>query len=622
MRNTSCDVLVMGGGFGGVSAALALSRYGLTTVMVEPYPWIGGQATSQGLCVLDDLHDPRSERAGVSRSYAEFRHRVRQFYRTRYQLSAVGQTCLHLNPGNAICSHLAAEPSAAHAVIEEWLAPHVQSGTLTVLTGLSLYAAERRQRRVQAALFRDGEGSDTLRVEARFFLDATEMGDSYPLLEIPFRLGREGREEFDEPHAPARSARQQIQSFTLCAVVEWAPGSTQRLPKPKDYEEIRDRQGFHLWAPGCSRKRPAGLWMRTVQPDGYRAVPAWFYRSVVDPANFAPQQGIRPRTVINVGSTDYHDESLVEAGDRAAVAQRARHLTSCYLYWLQHEAPRDEGGRGYPEIQPAPDATGTPDGIAMAPYIREGRRLQGVTTVREQDLSAECIATARGRFFGDAVGLGGYSIDIHRCCGQDDSVDGVWQPTRAYQIPLGALVTPELDNFAAAGKGISVTQIANGAYRLHPEEWAIGEAAGMLAAYCLETGAVHPRLAGAALHRYQHRLASSGVPLYWYEDVPHDHPAFVAIQLMAVRGLWRGSDDHLRFDGEHSMVKFRPRWHHVCCRMEARGASINALSESYDIAHNVRKYDALHVLYHELERQGLFAGELGWEADEVSPVAE
>ena len=39
----SADALVVGGGLGGVAAALALLRAGRSVVLTEEYDWLGGQ---------------------------------------------------------------------------------------------------------------------------------------------------------------------------------------------------------------------------------------------------------------------------------------------------------------------------------------------------------------------------------------------------------------------------------------------------------------------------------------------------------------------------------------------------------------------------------------------------
>ncbi|MNP75523.1 FAD dependent oxidoreductase [compost metagenome] len=64
-----------------------------------------------------------------------------------------------------------------------------------------------------------------------------------------------------------------------------------------------------------------------------------------------------------------------------------------------------------------------------------------------------------------------------------------------------------------------MTQIANGCYRLHPTEWNIGEAAGLLASYAC-TRRVLPRgvyESEAHLKAYQQLLTEHGVQLHWSE---------------------------------------------------------------------------------------------------------
>ena len=62
--------------------------------------------------------------------------------------------------------------------------------------------------------------------------------------------------------------------------------------------------------------------------------------------------------------------------------EAARQLSLSLLYWLQTEAPRPDGGVGYPGLRLRGDVVGgTPDGLAPAPYVRESRRLRAEFTV-------------------------------------------------------------------------------------------------------------------------------------------------------------------------------------------------------------------------------------------------
>lgn len=182
---------------------------------------------------------------------------------------------------------------------------------------------------------------------------------------------------------------------------------------------------------------------------------------------------------------DYWDVPLLggtPADTRRALAQ-AKEFSACFLYWMQTEAPRHDGGHGYPELRPHGEVTGTPDGFAKMPYIREGRRIQAEFTVLEQHFGV----AARGDRYGaeqypDTVGIGAYRMDLHPSSSGRNTLD---LDTWPFEIPLGALLPIRLRNVMAAGKTMGTTHLTNGAYRVHPSEWSVGEAAGALAAFCL-----------------------------------------------------------------------------------------------------------------------------------------
>ncbi len=79
----SADVLVVGGGVGGVAAALAALRLGKTVILTEETDWIGGQLTAQA---VPPDENPWIEATGCTRSYREFRNGVRQYYKSNYAL--------------------------------------------------------------------------------------------------------------------------------------------------------------------------------------------------------------------------------------------------------------------------------------------------------------------------------------------------------------------------------------------------------------------------------------------------------------------------------------------------------------------------------------------------------
>jgi hypothetical protein len=205
----------------------------------------------------------------------------------------------------------------------------------------------------------------------------------------------------------------------------------------------------------------------------------------------------------------------VSEEEKARHLEGARQLSLSLLYWMQTEAPRPDGGHGYPGLRIRPDVVGTRDGLAKQVYVRESRRIRAVRTIVEQDVGVEAREGLVGaENFVDSVGIGQYRIDLHPSTGGRNYVDVASWP---FQIPLSALLPVRVTNLLPAGKNIGSTHITNGCYRLHPVEWNIGEAAGALAAFCLD-GKLEPReVREGHLQDYQRLLTGLGVELAWPE---------------------------------------------------------------------------------------------------------
>ncbi len=602
LKEYQTDVGVIGGGFGAVAAARAMLDRGLRVVITDEFDWIGGQATSQALCVMDEFYDPVGETMMNAR-YANLRERLRNHYKEKYTLSPLGASQLHLCTGNAACAPVTAESHVAYQVIMELLAPEVKSGQCIILPRSIPVSAKRTEDRVLSVSCKSLDNPEqSFTVTADFFLDGSETGDTYPLLNLEYGLGEEAKATFDETHAPEIADPKAVQSYTYCIAVEFVPGKNHTIEKPAHYESLRDSQPFELGNLGARKDEPGKFFeLEFSKVTGERIIPFWFYRCLVDLKNFDDPELKTSRAVINVGSNDYRGDGFVDNPDGLKALEEAKQLSRAYLYWLQTEAPRDDGGFGYPEIRPMPEATGTPDGLAQGPYVREGRRLRACEVVVEEDLSTQFQSGSRARQFPNSVGLGAYMIDIHH---RSAGGGGMVQMTRPYQIPLGALVSPDLKNFAVANKGIGVTQIANGAYRLHNVEWAIGEAAGELAAYCLENNIKHPNLEGQELFDYQRRLLQAGIPLYWYEDLPPSDPAFEAGQILALTGIWPGDPAHLRIDAAQSSCRHRPMMLKVLKQINEAGTDLTVLRDIHVTNHGSRKLDLMFQMVNMMDRIG------------------
>ena len=215
-----------------------------------------------------------------------------------------------------------------------------------------------------------------------------------------------------------------------------------------------------------------------------------------------------------------------DAAARQLHWEASRQLSLSFMYWMQTEAPRPDGGQGWPGLRMRGDIVGTADGLAKYPYIREARRIQSEFTILEQHLTREARraiasdknAPLQAAEFADSVGVGYYALDLHPRVGGANYLDLESLP---FQIPLGSLIPQRITNLIAGGKTIGTTHISNGCYRLHPVEWNIGEAAGWLAAFCMERKLLpkQVRSQDGVLREFQQLLTQNGIQLQWDKSI-------------------------------------------------------------------------------------------------------
>ncbi|WP_020617106.1 FAD-dependent oxidoreductase [Paenibacillus daejeonensis] len=511
------DVVVLGGGTGGTAAALAAAKSGKTVILTEETTWIGGQLTSQA--VPPDEHR-WIESFGCTRSYRQFRQGVRDYYKQYFPLTAEARALPHLNPGNAIVSRVAHEPRTAVAVLNQMLAPYVHSGRIQILYRHVLEAAETGGDQVSAVTVRDLEEGTRRTLLAPYYIDATECGDLLPLAGIEYVTGAESIHDTGEPHAVDGPADpMEMQGFTYCFAMDYIDGEDHTIERPAMYDFWRDyKPDFwpdHLLSMAGVRPMTLEAIEYGLFPDSER-FSLYLYRQLIDHNQFAPGTFSGPLTLVNWPQNDYWLGSIIDVSEeeRALHLEQAKQLSLSWLYWLQTEAPRPDGKRGYPGLRLRPDVVGTQDGLAMYPYIRESRRIEAEFRVLEQHVATDCRPSGVAETFADTVGIGSYRIDLHPSTANRTYIDISSLP---FQIPLGSLIPKRVTNVLAGCKNLGVTHITNGCYRLHPVEWNIGEAAGYCVSYALDRDLTPSavRNTESELKAFQQRLVQEGIELAW-----------------------------------------------------------------------------------------------------------
>ena len=524
MAELQTDVLVVGGGLGGVAAALAAARLGHRVVLTEVTDWLGGQLTAQA--VPPDEHR-WIETPHTAAGYADLRRRVRDYYRRNYPLTAAAAADPLLDPGLGIVSGFCHEPRVAVAVLDELLAPLRAAGRLTVLPEHAPVAAHTSGDEVEAVTLRDGRTGAEVTVGASYVLDATELGDLLELAGVEHVIGAEGRDDTGEPHAPAVADPLDQQAVSWCFALDHRPGEDHTVDRPAGYEHWRGTVAPFWPGPQLSWRDVVPITLREREwrlfddnPGAEAPFSLWRFRRVLAREQFLGVDS--DVTVVNWPQIDYWERPLLGVGpdERAAALAASRELSLSFLHWMQTEAPRPDGGAGYPGLRLRPDVTGTADGLAKSAYVRESRRIRAEFTVLEQHVGVDARPAGAGsEVFADSVGLGRYRIDLHPSTAGRSYVDIEAYP---FQIPLGALIPQRVDNLLPANKNIGTTHITNGCYRLHPVEWSIGEAAGALAAFCLSHGLPPRKVRSDPAHLadFQRLLTGTlGVTLAWPDEI-------------------------------------------------------------------------------------------------------
>lgn len=535
-RELRCDVAVIGGGTGGVAAAIAALRNGMRVVLTEETDWIGGQLTSQ--MVPPDEH-PWVEQFGGTRLYRKYRDDIRAYYREHYPLTSEARSRWNLNPGDGSVSRITHEPHVSVAVLEAMLARYISGGQLIVLHEYAPSKVDMAGDRIRAVTVR-GRGGVGKVIHAPYFIDATEQGDLLEIGKIEHVTGFESRAQTKEPHAPEQAQPANIQSFTVCFAVDHIAGEDHVIEKPAEYTFWRDYfpQLKPAWPDkllSWSMTHPVTLQRRNVifDPAAENNPPGelnlFIYRRIANHRNFAPGAYPASISLINWPQNDYWLGNIHGNTPKEAVhhLNRGKQLSLSLLYWMQTEAPRPDGGAGWKGLRLRGDLAGTEDGLAKYPYIRESRRIQAEFTVVEQHVGTDARMQFTGKSreevtaetFPDSVGVGSYRIDLHPSSGGDNYIDVSSLP---FQIPMGALIPKRVENLLPASKNLGVTHITNGCYRLHPVEWNIGESAGMIAAEAVASGNPPRKLRNDAklLAGLQAKMTAQGIELAWPKVTP------------------------------------------------------------------------------------------------------
>ena len=545
---SSYDIIIAGGGTGGISAAIQAARMGASVLVVESSTWIGGQATAAGVSTMDDMSRQKS---GI---YLEFINRIKSYYDSRGK--SMG-TCYWDSRSLAFEPHIGQE--AFISMINEAR----RRGTLEFLMNSEVTGVAKTKNAVSSVTVKTPSGSRNY--SCKILIDATEYGDVIPLTNTPYRAGN-SVSKFLDPEA-------MIQDITWVAVIKKYPGGVPGYLKPEiplpGYELAKRNYESFVSADGNNFRNvyPVYLPVNFMTQNAYRGLP-----DSSNPYNYDADKENRPfitKTCLNWGN-DYPGSYgwtngkrglpvsyLEDRNLRLQIEREALIKTLHFIYYIQNElgepwsvADDEYANRILPEA-----ARTLPHEwqelvrrMPVIPYVRESRRIIGAHTLTSQELAYNSLSYRDGhtsREFSDAIAIGGYILDLH---GANTDADTEWEleetmrhqelhrPRGPFQVPMSVLIPIETDGFIAAEKNISASRLAVGTLRLQPITMMTGQAAGALAAVCVRENKqpreIHPMLV-------QWELLKSGVALSLckYSDVPPEHSINRSVQISNMYGL-------------------------------------------------------------------------------------
>lgn len=468
----SFDLVIVGGTPAGVAMAITAARYGLSVLIVNHNEHMGGFLTS-GASVWDTLYE--GKRSPV---YNDLRQRIFDHYKTTYgENSPQYRNSL---PGETGHTNGRFEARVAESIIDRML-DEVEAN-VQIRKGFIPRSAQVVDQSIRSVTFTTKEGKSPFTVEARIFADCTYEGDLLPVVGAPYTVGRESRNEYNEPHAGKLYMCNLEQIHYRKPIDLRHFGTFQALVFPESTGEGDALvQAFNmrmvLSSDPANQRKPvpsAGY-----DPDYLRTLE---YHSVIEPLPNNKLGWNRPQIV---GPHNAYVEG--DWKTRQEVIELHCRLAMDFLYFLQND----------PSVKPEVQQTFQKFGLALDEftdngnfpyeiYVREARRLRGDYVVSQSDLM-NVAGLERPPIQSDSVAMTDWYMDSH-ACGLDTVKGSMMEgkmmlhyDTYPGQVPFRSLTTSQLGNLLVP-VCLSCTHVAWGALRLEPTWMNIAESAGVAAA--------------------------------------------------------------------------------------------------------------------------------------------
>lgn len=593
---SSYDVVIVGGTPAGITAAIAAAREGKNCIILERSQHLGGLPVN-GLGATDI-----ATRGATTGLFGQFVDTNKAYYAQKYGTGSKQY---------AECSNgYHFEPSVAAITFEQMIRKagpgKIQVLTLRQFDAHPKYVIKRGQQIVSIRIFNRATAKEEF-YNGKVFIDATYEGDLGAAAGVPYKLGREGAEEYNEPcagniyrwwkHGPngeesTNQGDNAIQAYNYRLCLTNNPNNRLSISQPKDYnreeylslvDDVLDGRNTD------SRYRKADS---HVIAENRRKILSGERTSA--PGDVWGMAKLTSMTLLPNGKTDANNQHLALISTdlpeenwpwptsdwewRDRFAQRLKNYTLGLLWFAQNDTLLPPHFReACKQWGLAADEYPDNEGFPRQVYVREGRRLEGLDFFKATDALPQANG-ARPPLHPSSVTASHYALDSHAVRKREAGkplLEGFFSyPTEVYTVPYGVMVSKSVDNLlfpvAASGSHVGFSTL-----RMEPCWMALGEAAGVAASISIDNTKI---LKEIPIKKLQEKLLQHGATLVYFRDLNTSDPDFARVQRMALLGYFPAWNAELDKPLDQETAA---RW----SKLSARKISFNGKSTKRETMH-------------------------------------
>lgn len=442
IRKRSVDVLVIGGGPGGLCAAVAAARRGVRVLLVEQGNCCGGMATMGLVGPFMTCYDRDGEEMIIRGLFEEIVDRLIERGAALHPSGIRAGSCFTswITAGHDHVTPF--EPEGLKLVADEML----EEAGVTVLYHTVFFRPLMEGETIRGAVVLSKSGLEE--ISAKVVIDGTGDGDVAERCGVPFEFGNE--------------ALGIVQPATMFFHIGNVDSELLEAEVESNLSRFYRKDGVNYrslhWL--VSEAKEKGDWTLDRTSIGLYRMPK------------PDEWCVNTSRIMGVDSTDNESLTMAEMTGRRQADEIFR--------FLKKYVP----GCGDARL------------LATASYvgIRESRHFAGDYRMTKEDIVG-------ARVFEDSILLASCSVDIHGRFGPKSNEylqvrDGRW-----YGVPYRCLLPQGVSQLLLTGRCISASSEAAGAVRVMPPCMAIGQAAGTAAAMAVRDGCTVRQIDVAALRR-------------------------------------------------------------------------------------------------------------------------